>query len=161
MVCPVPDPDLPFLGVHVTKHIDGHVSLGSTAMLVGARDGYDPFKPRFRDVVDILSWPGTWHVARKFWKTGITEVKMASSRGTFVGACARYVPAVANMRLGEKSGSGVRAQAVARDGELVDDFVISEVDGASHVRNAPSPAVTSAFSLARELVTRFEKSTVH
>ncbi|WP_032368330.1 L-2-hydroxyglutarate oxidase [Rhodococcoides fascians] len=158
MIYPVPDPELPFLGVHVTKHIDGHVSLGPTAMLVGAREGYNPLKPRFRDVVDILSWPGTWRVASKFWKTGITEVKMASSRRVFVDACARYVPAVSDLRLEKKSGSGVRAQAVGRDGTLVDDFVISKANGASHVRNAPSPAATSAFALARELVDRVEAS---
>lgn len=158
MIYPVPDPELPFLGVHVTKHIDGHVSLGPTAMLVGAREGYNPLRPNLRDVVDVVSWPGTWHVARKFWKTGITEVRMASSRKTFVDACARYVPAVSAMRLDRKSGSGVRAQAVGRDGTLVDDFVISDANGASHVRNAPSPAATSAFALARELVDRFDQS---
>lgn len=159
MIYPVPDPELPFLGVHVTKHIDGHVSLGPTAMLVGAREGYNPLRVNLADMVSTLSWPGTWRVARKFWKTGITEIRMATSRRMFVNACARYVPAVATTRLEKASSSGVRAQAVGRDGSLVDDFVISETPGASHVRNAPSPAATSAFALAKELVNRFEAST--
>ncbi|WP_274521202.1 L-2-hydroxyglutarate oxidase [Rhodococcus rhodochrous] len=158
MIYPVPDPELPFLGVHVTKHIDGRVSLGPTAMLVGAREGYGLMQLNVRDALSTLRWPGTWQVARKFWRTGITELRMASSRKMFVDACAQYVPAVATMALDPHGGSGVRAQAVGRDGTLVDDFVISETQGATHVRNAPSPAATSAFALARELVDRFEAS---
>lgn len=154
MVYPVPDPDLPFLGVHVTKHIDGSVSLGPSAMLVASREGYSALKVRPRDVVATLTWPGTWRMARRFWRTGIAELRMAASRRRFLSACAAYVPALASTRLDPGSGSGVRAQAVDRDGALVDDFVISETPGAFHVRNAPSPAATSSFALARELVNR-------
>jgi L-2-hydroxyglutarate oxidase len=156
MIYPVPDPELPFLGVHVTKHIDGHVSLGPTAMLVASREGYSALRVTPRDVVSTLSWPGTWKVGRRFWRTGINELRMAASRRAVVEACSQYVPGLASMRLDKLTGSGVRAQAVARDGTLVDDFVISQTPGASHVRNAPSPAATSSFALARELVDRLQ-----
>jgi L-2-hydroxyglutarate oxidase len=158
MVYPVPDPELPFLGVHVTRHIDGHTMLGPTAMLVGARDAYRLRTVRPPDLLATLSWPGTWTVARKFWRTGITELTMAASRQAFVRACAQYVPAVAGQRLDPRPASGVRAQAVGRDGTLVDDFVISRTPGATHVRNAPSPAATSSLALASELVDRYEAS---
>ena len=152
MVYPVPDPELPFLGVHVTRHIDGHVMLGPTAMLVGARDAYRLAAIRPRDLADTLSWPGTWVVAKNFWRTGVSELRMAASRRAFVAACSKYVPAIASMELDRQVSSGVRAQAVGRDGRLVDDFVISATPGAIHVRNAPSPAATSSLALAREIV---------
>jgi (S)-2-hydroxyglutarate dehydrogenase len=156
MVYPVPDPQLPFLGVHVTRHIDGHVMLGPTAMLVGARDAYDVRTVRRRDLLSTLSWPGTWIVARKFWRTGIGELRMAASRKAFVRACAQYVPVIESMTIDSSVASGVRAQAVGRDGELLDDFAISHTPGATHVRNAPSPAATSSLALAKELVDRYE-----
>lgn len=158
MVYPVPDPELPFLGVHVTRHIDGHVMLGPTAMLVGARDAYVAWSLRPKDLFSTLSWPGTWIVARNFWRTGISELRMAASRRAFVRACSRYVPAIESMRIDPHVTSGVRAQAVGRDGRLLDDFMISPTPGATHVRNAPSPAATSSLALARELVDRFETS---
>ena len=158
LVYPVPDPDLPFLGVHVTKHVDGEVVLGPTALLVGSRDAYRLWRVRPRDVVDILTWPGTWRMARTFWRTGFTELAMAASRRRFVKAAAAYVPAVADLGVVGPDVGGVRAQAVARDGSLVDDFVISETPGVLHLRNAPSPAATSSLALARELVDRVEAS---
>jgi (S)-2-hydroxyglutarate dehydrogenase len=159
MVYPVPDPELPFLGVHVTRHIDGHVMLGPTAMLVGARDAYNVWTIRPQDLLSTLAWPGTWMVAKNFWRTGISELRMAASRRAFVRACSQYVPAVESMRIDPGAASGVRAQAVGRDGRLLDDFVISQTPGATHVRNAPSPAATSSLALASELVDRFEAST--
>ncbi len=159
MVYPVPDPELPFLGVHVTRHIDGHVMLGPTAMLVGARDAYNVWTIRPQDLLSTLAWPGTWVVAKNFWRTGISELRMAASRRAFVRACSQYVPAVGSMRIDPGAASGVRAQAVGRDGRLLDDFVISQTPGATHVRNAPSPAATSSLALASELVDRFEAST--
>lgn len=156
MVYPVPDPELPFLGVHVTRHIDGHVMLGPTAMLVGARDAYNPWSLRPQDMASTLSWPGTWIVAKNFWRTGISELRMASSRKAFVRACSQYVPVIESMKIDPRATSGVRAQAVGRDGQLLDDFAISQTPGATHVRNAPSPAATSSLALARELVDRYE-----
>jgi 2-hydroxyglutarate dehydrogenase len=136
LIYPVPDPDLPFLGVHLTRHISGDVLLGPSAMLVGG-----------------LRWPGTWRVVRRFWRTGLDELRMAASRRAFVNACARYVPA---LRAGDVEGgpAGVRAQAVGRNGALVDDFVVSEASGTMHVRNAPSPAATSSLALGELIADR-------
>lgn len=156
LVYPVPNPALPFLGVHVTKHIDGHVSLGPTAMLVLSRDGYNPLRIHPRDAAEIAMWPGSWRMAKRFWRTGISELHMAVSRKTFLEACAAYVPSLSGMEIERESFSGVRAQAVNRRGELIDDFVISKSPGVSHVRNAPSPAATSSFAIARYLVDRVE-----
>lgn len=154
MIYPVPNPELPFLGVHITKHITGDVTLGPTAMMVPARDAYSVRRWNWRDSWDSLSWPGTWRVARKYWRVGIDELRMATSRRAFVDAAARYLPGLSLDDLDGTSHAGVRAQAVGRDGALVDDFVISRDGPVSHVRNAPSPAATSAFALSRELVDR-------
>jgi L-2-hydroxyglutarate oxidase LhgO len=154
MIYPVPNPDLPFLGVHITKHIHGEVTLGPTAMIVAARDAYSLRRLSVRDSWESLTWPGTWKVARRYWRVGIDEMRMAASRRAFVAAAARYMPGLTTADLDGSAHAGVRAQAVGRDGALVDDFVISSDDNVSHVRNAPSPAATSAFALARELVDR-------
>jgi L-2-hydroxyglutarate oxidase LhgO len=154
MIYPVPNPDLPFLGVHITKHITGDVTLGPTAMMVAARDAYSLRRVSGRDTWESLAWPGTWRVARKYWRVGIEEMRMAASRRAFVAAAARYMPGLSVDDLNGSSHAGVRAQAVGRDGALVDDFVFSHDNGVTHVRNAPSPAATSAFALAREVVDR-------
>lgn len=154
MIYPVPNPDLPFLGVHITKHIHGEVTLGPTAMMVGARDAYRLRRLSPRDSWESLTWPGSWKVARKYWRVGIDEIHMAASRRAFVAAASRYMPGLTVADLDGTSHAGVRAQAVGRDGSLVDDFVISQEGTVSHVRNAPSPAATSAFALGRELVDR-------
>ncbi|HEY5149923.1 MAG TPA: L-2-hydroxyglutarate oxidase [Mycobacterium sp.] len=154
MIYPVPNPELPFLGVHITKHITGDVTLGPTAMMVPARDAYSLRRWDWRDSWESLTWPGTWRVARTYWRVGVDEIRMAASRRAFVTAAARYMPGLSVADLDGTSHAGVRAQAVGRDGALVDDFVISSTGPVSHVRNAPSPAATSAFALARELVDR-------
>jgi (S)-2-hydroxyglutarate dehydrogenase len=157
MVYPVPDPALPFLGVHVTRHVHGDVLLGPTAMLVPSRDGYLFRTVRPRDIWETVTWPGTWSMARKYWRTGINELHMAASRRAYVRAASQYVPCIARSSIDDSFRSGVRAQAVDRQGRLVDDFAISQVGAISHLRNAPSPAATSAFALARELVDRIEQ----
>lgn len=158
MVYPVPDPELPFLGVHITRHIGGEISIGPTAFVAGAKDAYRITRINPRDLWSLASWPGTWRVAKKFWRTAFTEIRFLLSRRAMRNAAAEFIPEIRNRDLARHGAAGVRAQAVARDGSLVDDFVISEVPGAAHVRNAPSPAATSAFALARELVDRFEKN---
>jgi len=147
LIYPVPDPALPFLGVHLTPQIGGEVVLGPSALLVGARDAYGLTTVRRGDLADTFAWPGTWRMMRRWWKTGLREVHLAASRRAFAAHAARYVPGLtaADMTPGF---AGVRAQAVARDGKLVDDFVISRTDRALHVRNAPSPAATSSLALA-------------
>jgi L-2-hydroxyglutarate oxidase LhgO len=158
LIYPVPNPELPFLGVHVTKLVGGELVLGPTAMLVLARDGYKVSKVRARDVWDTVRWPGTWKMARKFWKVGVGELLMAAQRQRFLRAAAQYVPAVMDVGLLPGERSGVRAQALAHSGDLVDDFALSETPGALHVRNAPSPAATSSLALARAIVDRIEVS---
>lgn len=154
MIYPVPNPELPFLGVHITKHIHGEVTLGPTAMMVAARDAYSLRRISLRDSWESLTWPGSWKVAWKYWRVGIDEIRLAASRRAFVAAASRYLPDLTVDDLDGSSHAGVRAQAVGRDGSLVDDFVISGQRPVSHVRNAPSPAATSAFALGRELVDR-------
>jgi L-2-hydroxyglutarate oxidase len=136
LIYPVPDPRLPFLGVHLHRRIDGEVDLGPTALLTGG-----------------LGWPGTWRVAARFWRTGLQELHYALSRRAFVTACARYVPELRPEHVRD-GWSGTRAQAVGRDGDLLDDFAFSATDGALHVRNAPSPAATSALAIAEVIADR-------
>jgi (S)-2-hydroxyglutarate dehydrogenase len=142
LIYPVPDPSLPFLGVHLSRHIDGQVSLGPTALL-------SPRHPR------DLAWPGTWRMARRWWRTGLSEIRHAVSRRSLAAAAADYVPEI---RAEDFDGgyAGVRAQALGRDGKLVDDFVVSETERALHVRNAPSPAATSSLALARLIADRVD-----
>jgi (S)-2-hydroxyglutarate dehydrogenase len=164
LVYPVPDPALPFLGVHVTRHIDGGILLGPTALLVARRDGYRTagaggrLGPVLRDVTATLTWPGSWTVARRFWRTGLTEISMAASKKLFMQKCARYVPALESIPVEPAPVFGIRAQAVSKGGQLVDDFTISPTPGATHVRNAPSPAATSSFALAKEIVDQYEQA---
>ena len=157
LIYPVPDPELPFLGVHLTKHISGEVWLGPSALLVGARDAYRLRRVRARDVADTLRWPGTWRVMRKWWRTGLGELRLAASRRAFVEACRTYVPELTVDDVAPESTAGVRAQAVGRDGKLVDDFLVAEAGGALHVRNAPSPAATSSLALAALIADRAER----
>jgi L-2-hydroxyglutarate oxidase len=157
LLYPVPDPSLPFLGVHMTRHIDGDVLLGPTALLAGARDAYSLTRVRRQDVIDTLSWPGSWRMFRRWWRTGVEEVSHAALRSTLVRAAARYVPELTTDDL-EPAFAGVRAQALARDGRLVDDFVFSATPRALHVRNAPSPAATASLAVARHVVDQAQQA---
>jgi L-2-hydroxyglutarate oxidase len=157
LIYPVPDPALPFLGVHLTKTIDGEVLVGPTALLAGARDAYDLRHVRPNDLLDTLRWPGSWRMFRRWWRTGVTEAAHAASRSAFVRAAARYVPALSADDV-EPAFAGVRAQALGRDGRLVDDFVFSATERALHVRNAPSPAATSSLAIARHVVDEAQRA---
>jgi len=150
LIYPVPDPSLPFLGVHLTKHVHGEVLIGPTALIAGARDAYSLSTVRRADLLDTLAWPGTWRMLARWWRTGVTELRHAALRSAFVRAAARYVPELSVADV-EPAFAGVRAQALARDGRLVDDFVFSATDRALHVRNAPSPAATSSLAIARHV----------
>jgi 2-hydroxyglutarate dehydrogenase len=150
LIYPVPDPSLPFLGVHLTKHVGGEVLVGPTALMAAARDAYRLTRVRGRDVFDTLRWQGTWRMLAKWWATGVTELRHAAFRSAFVEAAARYVPSLEAKDV-EPAFAGIRAQALARDGRLVDDFVFSHTDRALHVRNAPSPAATSSLAIARHV----------
>jgi 2-hydroxyglutarate dehydrogenase len=154
-IYPVPDPELPFLGAHLTRDPDGAVLLGPSALMVGARDAYRLARVRGVDLRDTLAWPGAWRLAGRHWRTGLTEFRRASSKRAFVADARRFVPELrpADFVAGP---AGVRAQAVARDGSLVDDFVVSRTERALYVRNAPSPAATSSLPLARLIAERLE-----
>jgi 2-hydroxyglutarate dehydrogenase len=153
LIYPVPDPELPFLGVHLTPSISGEVFVGPTALIVGARDAYRLSRISGRDLADTLSWPGTWRMMARWWRTGLSELHLAVSRRAFADQVARYVPALRGQDL-EPAFAGIRAQTVGRDGRLVDDFLLHSTGRTVHVRNAPSPAATSAFALARLIVDR-------
>jgi (S)-2-hydroxyglutarate dehydrogenase len=157
LIYPVPDPSLPFLGVHLTKHIDGEVLVGPTALMAAARDAYRLGTVHRRDLIETLAWPGTWRMLSRWWRTGVTEVRHAALRSAFVKAAARYVPELETADV-EPSFAGVRAQALGRDGKLVDDFVFSHTERALHVRNAPSPAATSSLAIARHVSDEAERA---
>ncbi len=147
-IYPVPDPDLPFLGAHLTRSFDDQVLLGPTALLVAARDAYRLTRVRPRDLASSLAWPGTWRLMGRFWRAGVTEMTHAVSRRALVREAQRFVPELEPGDFGP-GPSGIRAQAVNRDGSLVDDFVVHRTERALHVRNAPSPAATSSLAIAR------------
>jgi 2-hydroxyglutarate dehydrogenase len=147
LIYPVPDPALPFLGVHLTRDVSDEVLIGPTALLAPSRDAYRLSRARPRDLAATLAWPGTWRMARRWWRTGRTELGHAWSRRRFVQEAARYVPDLAPSDV-EPAFAGVRAQALSRDGRLVDDFMFSRTPRALHVRNAPSPAATAALAIA-------------
>jgi 2-hydroxyglutarate dehydrogenase len=133
------------------------VLIGPTALLAPARDAYSLRRVRPRDVGETLRWPGTWRLARRFWRTGVTELHHAASPAALTRAAARYVP---ELRPGdaERAWAGVRAQALGRDGRLLDDFAFSHTDRALHVRNAPSPAATASLAIARFVADEAERA---
>jgi (S)-2-hydroxyglutarate dehydrogenase len=147
-VYPVPDSDLPFLGAHLTRTLDDRVLIGPSALLAPARDAYRLSTVRLRDLGQTLAWPGTWRLMAHHWRAGMREMRHASSRRAFAAEAARMVPQLDGAEV-EPGPAGVRAQAVDRDGRLVDDFVVHRTERAIHVRNAPSPAATSSPALAR------------
>jgi 2-hydroxyglutarate dehydrogenase len=157
LIYPVPEPGLPFLGVHLTRHPGGEVLLGPSALPAARRASGGGSAALVRDLGATLAWPGTWRLARRHWRAGADELHRSLSRAAVARAASRYVPGIAADDL-EPAFSGVRAQALARDGTLVDDFVVSETERAVHVRNAPSPAATSALALARLIVDRVERA---
>lgn len=151
LIYPVPDPALPFLGVHLTPRVDGEVLVGPSALLVASREAYRLATVTPADVRDTLRWPGTWRMAARWWRIGLQEMHLAASRQAFAKQAALYVPGLGPEDM-EPGPAGVRAQAVGRDGRLVDDFVLSSTPRAVHVRNAPSPAATSALALGERIV---------
>jgi (S)-2-hydroxyglutarate dehydrogenase len=151
LIYPVPDPDLPFLGVHLTRMIDGSLHAGPNAVLALAREGYTWGRIRPRDVAETLAFPGLWRLARTQLGTAVTEVRRSLSRRRFAASLAQLVPAVTAGDL-VPAPAGVRAQAIRPDGGLVDDFLILTRPGQVHVLNAPSPAATSSLEIAKHIV---------
>lgn len=148
LVYPVPDPEFPFLGVHFTRTMRGVVEAGPNAVLAFRREGYDKWSFSLRDTAETLAYGGFWRMALRYWRMGMGEFHRSLSKRAFVAALARLIPelAAADVRAGE---AGVRAQAVAPNGSLVDDFRIIEAERMVHVLNAPSPAATASISIGR------------
>jgi (S)-2-hydroxyglutarate dehydrogenase len=157
LIYPVPDPSLPFLGVHLTREIDGELLIGPTALIVGARDAYRLRQLRGRDLLDTLSWPGTWRMLGRSWPAAVRELHRAARPSTLVRAAARYVPELEGAEV-RPAFAGVRAQALGRDGRLLDDFVVSATERALHLRNAPSPAATASLALATHVADEAERA---
>ena len=155
LIYPVPDPSLPFLGVHFTRTIDGEVLVGPTAIPALARGQHAPLAARLRGLGELLSWPGSRRMMTRWWRAGTEELLHAVLRSTLVRAAARYVPELTPDDV-EQSFSGIRAQALARDGSLVDDFVFSYSEHAVHVRSAPSPGATASLAIARHVADQAE-----
>ncbi|WP_090072282.1 L-2-hydroxyglutarate oxidase [Lentzea flaviverrucosa] len=157
LIYPVPDPTLPFLGVHLTRMLDGSVHCGPNAVLALRREGYRWRDFSLADVADVARFPGTWRLARKYARTGAEEVLRSLSRRRFAASLARLVPAVREDDL-VRSEAGVRAQAMLPDGSLVDDFLIETAPRQVHVLNAPSPAATGSLEIAKHVADRLTSS---
>ncbi|KUI22629.1 hydroxyglutarate oxidase [Mycobacterium sp. GA-1285] len=158
LVYPVPDPRYPFLGVHFTPRVDGEVLIGPNAVLALAREGYTWGTVSVRDLAGIASTPAFWRFARRHWRTGVREVSGSLSKRRFITAARAYVPSLRDVDV-VRGTAGVRAQALDPDGGLVDDFRISVRGRVVVLRNAPSPAATSALAIAEHVVDTFEAST--
>lgn len=157
LIYPVPDPAFPFLGVHFTRTMKGYVEAGPNAVLATKREGYRKrdFSPT--EVMGILGFPGFWRMARREWRAGLRELDRSFRKSGFVRSLQHLIPEVTANDLA-RGGAGVRAQAVTRDGALVDDFRIVERPGALHVLNAPSPGATCSLVIGRHIVDLAERS---
>ena len=150
LIYPIPDPALPFLGVHLTRMIDGSVTVGPNAVLGWKREGYDRFNFSLADTLTMLSFPGFWKVMAKHFEYGLRELKDSVSKPGYLKQVRKYCPAIQLEDL-QPCPAGIRAQAVLADGTLVHDFLFAESSRSLHVCNAPSPAATSAIPIGAHL----------
>lgn len=157
LVYPVPDPRFPFLGVHFTRMIHGGIEAGPNAVLAFKREGYTKTSFSLRDTVETFMWPGALRLFARHWRMGLEEFHRSFSKKAFVRALQRLTPAIRAEDL-EPGEAGVRAQAVARDGSLVDDFLFLEAERMIHVLNAPSPAATASIAIGRVIAERAIKN---
>jgi L-2-hydroxyglutarate oxidase len=151
LIYPVPDASFPFLGVHLTRMINGSIHAGPNAIFALAREGYTKLKINPRDVVDSLRWPGLWKLGKRYWRTGIDEATRSFSQKRFLASLRELVPDLPDDCL-LPAHAGVRAQALRRDGLLVDDFYYERAPRQIHVLNAPSPAATASLEIAKRIV---------
>jgi L-2-hydroxyglutarate oxidase len=151
LIYPVPDPSFPFLGVHFTRLIEGGIECGPNAVLAFAREGYNKTDVNVRDLFETLTYSGFQNLAAKYWRTGLGEMWRSLNKRAFVRALQRLLPSLRAEQL-EPAPSGVRAQALTRDGDLVDDFMIIANDRVINVANAPSPAATASLNIGRMIV---------
>ncbi len=159
LIYPVPDASLPFLGVHFTRMIGGGVECGPNAVLAFRRDGYRLRDISASDMLELARYVGFWKMARRFWWTGAHEMYRSASRRAFWHALRKLIPEVSFHDL-VRAGAGVRAQAVAPDGKLVDDFFIRQANRMIHVLNAPSPAATASIAIGRSIAEMVTKELV-
>jgi len=151
LIYPVPNPSFPFLGVHFTRQISGRVECGPNAVLAFAREGYRKKDINLCELFEILAYPGFLKLAGRYWPTGLAEMWRSASKTAFVKALQRLMPKITSDQL-ESAPAGVRAQAVALDGTMVDDFAFQETHRVVNVINAPSPAATAALSIGCSIV---------
>ena len=156
LIYPVPDPELPFLGIHLTRMIDGGVTVGPNAVLGLSREGYAKLAVNLRDVAQYLFFPGLWRVLARFRKSVASELKGSLLKSAYLRECRKYCPILTVADLLPYT-AGIRAQAVMRDGTLVHDFLFLESERMLHVCNAPSPAATSAIPIGRSISGRLEQ----
>ncbi|WP_319449215.1 MULTISPECIES: L-2-hydroxyglutarate oxidase [unclassified Mycobacterium] len=150
LIYPVPDPELPFLGVHLSPTIDGDITVGPSAVLGLAREGYRKGSFNLRDAIQLAAFPGLWRVAGANVRTGLREIRNSVSKKSYLRECRKYAPALTADDLLPRE-AGIRAQAVRRDGTLVHDFVIEQTPRMVHVLNSPSPAATAALPIGRRI----------
>jgi L-2-hydroxyglutarate oxidase LhgO len=153
LLYPVPDPQFPFLGVHFTKRIDGGVEAGPNAVLAFKREGYAKTSFSIGDVWEYATFPGFWGMAARYWRTSLDEYRRSLSKAAFVQSLQRMLPEITSDAL-VIGGSGVRAQALGRNGKLIDDFHFVYEKGIMHVCNVPSPAATASLAIAKHIVSR-------
>ncbi|HJY44760.1 MAG TPA: L-2-hydroxyglutarate oxidase, partial [Propionibacteriaceae bacterium] len=155
LIYPVPDPSFPFLGVHLTRMINGSIHAGPNAIFALAREGYTKLKINPRDLADSLRWPGLWRLGKRYWRTGVEEAARSLSKKRFLASLRELVPDLPDGCL-LPTHAGVRAQALRRDGRLVDDFYYQRAPRQVHVLNAPSPAATASLEIAKRIVNELE-----
>jgi L-2-hydroxyglutarate oxidase len=153
LIYPVPDPNLPFLGVHLTRTISGHVHAGPNAVLGAKREGYRRSEWSARDLADLSLYAGFWRLAARYWRVGLSEAYRSASKAAFTRSLQRLVPEIRSDDL-VPAEPGVRAQAVTGEGKLLDDFLIVDGPSSMHVCNAPSPAATASLEIGGYLANR-------
>jgi len=151
LIYPVPDPRLPFLGVHLTRMIGGAVTLGPNAVFSLARESYEANRPSIRDLASALGYPGLWRLAAKFAPSAIVEARSSLSAAYYLERCRKYCPELTVADL-HPWPTGIRAQALSRDGTMIHDFLVKSSKRALHICNAPSPAATSSMPIGRHIV---------
>ncbi|MDJ0908600.1 MAG: L-2-hydroxyglutarate oxidase [Woeseiaceae bacterium] len=157
LIYPVPDPALPFLGVHLTPMIDGSITVGPSALQGWKREGYGRINISARDTWDMLTFPGFWRITARHFSTGLRELRNAVFRSAYLREVQKYCPSLTLDDL-EPYPVGVRAMAVGRNGQMIDDFLFLESERSLHVCNAPSPAATSAIPIGEHICERLEGS---
>ena len=151
MIYPISDPDLPFLGIHLTKTVDNKIEAGPNAVLAFAKEGYDWSKINISEFSKTIFYSGMWKLGRRYFSTGISEMYRSLNKDVFLKEILKYIPDITKKDLTPRI-AGVRAQAVGKDGSLIDDFVFEKMEQSLHVLNAPSPAATASLAIGEHIV---------